>query len=67
MLDTPEEAITTLNSITSNEDNIRSTEIEVTTVLLEAISESPDINQSANVCNEIQLFTNLFYFFLNYL
>ena len=49
----PEEAISTLDNITSNEENIGSTEIGVTTILLEALTDTAFINQSANVSNNI--------------
>ena len=46
-MDEPEEAISVLNNITSNEDQIGQIEIGVTTILLETLSD--DVNQNRNV------------------
>ena len=52
-MDEPEEAISVLNNITSNEDQIGQIEIGVTTILLETLSD--DVNQNRNVSEQFVL------------
>lgn len=49
MLDDPQQAVSTLENITDNEENIESLEVGVTAVLLETLTEAVVMEQSRNV------------------